>query len=180
MKKALILVDMQNDFVHKEGSLTLPHDTSKLIEDMTQFVKDFDGMLFFTKDTHNTDACEFKLFPKHCVEDTWGHNIVESLIYAVKDRSHSVINKKSFSDDKVSYLGDTFMELGIEEIHVVGVCTHICVHDVVSGLVNYTKSKYNNTPKFIIHRNLVDDFDQDMSEFALKRLQNLYGVDIKN
>jgi len=176
--KSLLFVDCQNDFLLEKGSLNLGHDTSELRKRLGDLAKNFEGMIYFTKDSHNTDDCEFGLFPKHCINDTWGHNIIPELAEAVKDKMHTVLVKKSFTDENIAFLADNFVEMNIEEIHVAGVCTHICVHDVVASIVNHIKSKYDITPKIVIHKDLVDDFDPEISKFALKRLQNLYGVKI--
>jgi len=179
MKNLLIVVDCQKDFLLPDGKLNLGHDTKKLIKDISDFVKGFEGDVIYTLDSHKKDSCEFKLFPEHCVRDTVGMELVEELKES-KPNNFYVIEKSSFTDEYIVFLINklSYRE-DYSEIHVVGICTHICVHDIISDIVNHYKNEHNITPKVIVHKNLVDDFNPEMAEFALKRLQNLYGVTVK-
>jgi len=177
--KALIVVDCQNDFLLSRGSLGLGHDTGVLREKMAKFIDNFDGSIYVTKDTHAEDDCEFNVFPKHCIRDTWGHRIIKEIDNVLQRKNHTSLEKKSYTGDIIHVLADELADEGIQEIHLVGVCLHICVHDIVGTLVNYTKEKYNYIPQIIIHKELVDDFDQEMAEFALKRMESLYGAKIE-
>ena len=85
--KSLFVVDMQNDFLLNDGKLNLGHDTKELRERVASFVKDFKGHVSFTQDSHNTESCEFKLFPQHCLVETDGWEIVDELIAAVDGRT---------------------------------------------------------------------------------------------
>jgi len=175
--KVLIVVDMQNDFVTKGGKLALPHDTTPMIDKMYDYISNFaddGGKIVYTLDTHNKDACEFKTFPRHCVAGTWGANLHPTIAQVMEERNGRMLWKHSFSGKMVStYLTDTHPNA---EFYVVGVCTHICVHDTVSDLVNTFKNKLDILPTVKIVKDLVDDFDPEMAEFSLKRLVNLYGV----
>lgn len=180
-KKILLVVDMQNDFLDaKKGSLNLGHSTTKLQGRVANFIKTFDGPILLTKDTHKKDACEFAAFPAHCVEKTWGNEITPTLKEALLDKKFLFVAKNSFSSNAVTLNLDAQAPVRDIELHVVGVCTHICVHDIVSQYVNYCKTVYNVIPKIIIHEDMIDDFDPEMAAFTLKRLKNLYGVELVN
>lgn len=177
--KGLLVVDMQNDFLDVEkGSLNVGHDTTELQNRVAEFIKGFDGDIVISYDTHDEDCCEFNTFPAHCVKGTWGHSLAEPVRDALKHVDSLGIGvgyKNSFSGEGVlDELGENY-----DELHVVGVCTHICVHDLVVDYVNRIKNSQNKIPKIIIHKDMVDDFDPQMAEFALKRLQNLYGVEVR-
>ena len=179
MSKALIIVDMQNDFLLSEGSLNLGHDTKKLRENIADLVKTFEGPLYFTADRHNNDDCEFETFPKHCLDLTQGCKLVSEIIEALKGKTNCFfLRKKSFTGEEITDLANELARKKIKEIHVVGVCTHICVHDVIATLVNQTKDTHNYIPQIFIHGELIDDFDQEMANFSLKRMQKIYGVKI--
>jgi len=181
VKKILLVVDMQNDFLDaKKGSLNLGHDTSDLQERVAKFIKAFDGPILLTKDTHKKDACEFKTFPPHCIEETWGNEVTPTLTEALLGKKFLFVAKNSFSSNPVVVNLDAQAPVQNIELHVVGVCTHICVHDIVSQYVNYCKTVYDVIPTIIIHEDMVDDFDQEMAAFTLKRLKNLYGVELVN
>lgn len=175
MKNVLVVVDMQKDFLLNNGSLNLGHDTAELRKRVADFVRDFDGDIYLTYDSHDETAVEFKSFPKHCVKGTEGAEICDEITEAAKGKQAFRIPKESYTADLIS----TVLDQNITEdttLHVVGVVTHICVHDVVAALVNKTKNEKNFIPKIVIHRNMVDDFNPEMEKFALTRLQNLYGV----
>lgn len=176
MKKALIVVDMQNDFLLEEGSLNLGHDTKTLRENIAKLVDTFEGQIYLTFDKHQEDDCEFTVFPVHCVEHTEGHKLAEEIKNVLRGKNFLTAGKKSYTGGAVTNMANELADNNIKEIHVVGVCTHICVHDVVGTLVNHTKEIHNYIPQIIIHKDLVDDFAPDMAEFALKRMESLYGA----
>jgi len=177
MSKALIIVDCQNDFLLETGSLNLGHDTKELRENIANFTKNFKGKLFFTCDCHQDDDCEFKTFPKHCVENTEGIELVDELKEVITEGvDFNILAKKSFTGETIINLADELAKNGTKEIHVVGVCVHICVHDIIGTLVNHTKNLHGYIPQIIVHKDLVDDFNPEMADFALKRMESLYGV----
>jgi len=176
MNKVLVVVDMQNDFLLEEGSLNLGHDTKELREKVAELAKGFEGKVYFTYDNHQEDDCEFGTFPKHCVEHTSGHQLVEELKAILKEIEFETLAKKSYTGGSILNLANQLADNDIQEVHVVGVCTHICVHDIVGTLVNHTKNFHGYIPEIIIHKDLVDDFNPDMAEFALKRMESLYGA----
>lgn len=121
--KYLIVVDMQNDFI--TGSLG-----SKLAEEIVvnvvEKVKNFDGKVIFTRDTHFVDYMktqEGKNLPvEHCIKDTDGWQICNELMPYVNE----VVDKIAFgSIDLPKILLDYGEE--IEKIELCGLCTDICV-----------------------------------------------------
>jgi len=188
--KTLFVVDMQKDFLLNDGKLNLGHDTKGLRERIGSFIKEFKGHVALTQDTHDADSCEFAAFPPHCLIETEGWELVDEVISVAQEREPinpmqdgikgentvEIIFKRSFSGMGLYWTLDKAMLES--EIHVVGVCGHICVHDLVVSVVNFAKEKYNLIPKIILHKDMVDDFDKDAQEFAIKRLTSLYGVTI--
>ena len=59
----------------------------------------------------------------------------------------------------------------LDEIEVVGVCTSICVMDTVGGLAN-------RDYKITVPVKGVADFDPEMHQFSLKRMEKIYGADV--
>lgn len=122
MSKALIVIDMQNDFL--TGSLANP-DACKIIPYIRlEENKDEYDCIIFTKDTHQPDYLqtpEGKQLPiEHCIEGTWGHQLTNELLSI---RKHFVVlNKPTFGSLELSKLLDDF-----NEVTLVGTCTDICV-----------------------------------------------------
>ena len=124
MAKALVIVDMQNDFVDgalgtKEAQEMLPRLVKKL-ENL-----DADTEIFFTQDTHGENYLETqegKNLPiVHCVKKTHGWEIVPELQKFTKN-AKAVIEKKTFGSTRLPTLLKPY-----EEVEFVGLCTDICV-----------------------------------------------------
>lgn len=175
--KLLIVVDMQNDFLRPFGSLNLGHDTTALISNVAKYIENFDGTVIATKDYHlkEDEDVEFKMFPPHCIAETEGSDIVKEVKEQLDRKNATIVHKKSFSCTDLNLAIPPAL---IKTIEVVGVCIHICVHDVIGQVANTFKNKLNILPKITIHRDMVDDFDPEMAEYALKRMKNLYGVEV--
>ena len=120
MKRTLIVVDMQKDFI--DGALGTKEALAivdKVKDKIAQYQK-IGGEIIFTRDTHQKDYLttqEGRQLPvEHCIEGTEGWKIWEGLEVA----SAIYINKPTFG-----YLG--WKELALEEVELVGLCTDICV-----------------------------------------------------
>ncbi len=136
MKKCLIVVDMQNDFI----SGSLGSDEAKKIvpqvkEIIEKAIKDGED-IYFTKDTHfenylNTKEGQF-LPVKHCIENTSGHDICDELKPYEKNAKNIFIKNTFGYKDLPKYLNE------YDSITFVGLCTDICV---VSNVI-LTKAFY--------------------------------------
>ena len=125
MRKLLVVVDMQNDFV--TGALANP-DAEKIIPGIKEYVENFDGDVVFTRDTHFEDYMETqegkKLPVPHCIFGTEGWEIVPELREYKRVSDIVPFNKSTFgSTELASY---AFMK-DYDEIYFCGVCTGICV-----------------------------------------------------
>ena len=128
-KKILIVIDMQNDFVY--GALG-SKEAQAIVPAVEKKVKEFDGTLIFTRDTHHDDYMEHqegKFLPvPHCIENTEGWEIIPELTEACKDKTCLIYNKPTFGCTDLGH--DLLAEHGkepINSIEIVGVCTDICV-----------------------------------------------------
>jgi len=123
MKKVLIVVDMQNDFV--TGCLG-SKEAQAIVPEMVKFVESFDGTVIFTKDTHGEnymDSQEGKKLPvPHCIKGTEGWEIIPEL-KAFADKA-AVYEKPTFGSKELA--ADIANEAP-DEVTLIGVCTGICV-----------------------------------------------------
>ena len=126
MAKALIIIDMQNDFVTgalgtKEARNMLP----RLVKKLEEIVEEGAIDLIFTQDTHADnylDTQEGKNLPvMHCIKKTQGWQIVPELQKFIP-RAKAVIEKKAFGSTRLPSLIKPY-----EVIEFAGVCTDICV-----------------------------------------------------
>lgn len=128
---ALIIVDMQNDFAEKKGSL-YGEATSALIPPINQLTKKCQNIeipVIYTQDWHLPNDIEFKLWPKHCVKGSWGAELTDKL-----ERERSVVVKKSTVDPWLkSTLDNKLKKTGIDNLIVTGTVANICVLHAIAG-----------------------------------------------
>ena len=121
MKKLLVVVDMQKDFV--TGCLGTK-EACEITDSVAEYVKNFDGDVVFTMDTHGENYMETqegnKLPIPHCIKGSDGWEIVPEL----KPYVNKVFEKPTFGSKK---LADFVTNNEYESITLIGVCTGICV-----------------------------------------------------
>ena len=171
-KKALIVVDMLNDFIDEKGALYC----GQTARDIVPFVKErldahrrAGSLVVYLQDAHAENDLEFEKFPKHCVAGTWGSRIIAELAPEDEDR---VLAKTRYSGFFATDLEKVLSSFGPDEVEVVGVCTSICVMDTVGGLAN------RDYPTMVPAAG-VADFDAEAHRFALQRMERLYGAAIQ-
>lgn len=124
---ALIIVDMQNDFVRKEGKLYVPTAESTIpsIRSLIQKFKDTGALIVYTQDWHMKDDPEFKIWGEHALAYTWGAEIIDEL---KPEKDYYFIVKKNrydaFFETPLDYL---LRVKGIKNIVVTGTVANICV-----------------------------------------------------
>ena len=123
MKKVLIVVDMQEDFV--TGSLG-SEAAQAIIPNVKNKIEEYENRgdaVIYTQDTHGEnylDTNEGKHLPvKHCAFDTDGWRVVPYL----DNVEHVHVLKETFGYTN----WELFLDDDVEEIELVGVCTSICV-----------------------------------------------------
>ena len=80
-KSALIVVDMQNDFVKPGGTLVVEaaQSTIKNIQKLSSAARAAGMPVVYTQDTHFEGDKEWTIWPEHCRKDSWGWHIIEEL-----------------------------------------------------------------------------------------------------
>lgn len=131
--KFLIVVDMQNDFL--TGSLK--NDAAVAIVDpIVEKIKNFDGCVIATKDTHFDDYLETqegKFLPvKHCIAETQGWQLNSSIRQTIINKQNRYLcHKATFGSLELPQIIKDALsnkhEETIEEIELCGTCTGICV-----------------------------------------------------
>lgn len=120
MKKTLIVVDMQNDFIDmalgtKEAVAIVPNVKKKIEE----YIKNGDEVIF-TRDTHHDnylDTAEGKKLPVvHCIEGSKGWQIADGLYV----EGCEIVDKPNFG-------WPNWNKKSFEEVELIGLCTDICV-----------------------------------------------------
>ncbi len=121
--KFLTVVDMQVDFIN--GSLG-SKDAEAIVPKVVEKVKNFEGTIIFTRDTHFNDYLETqegnKLPVEHCIKNTDGWQICDEL----KPFADKIVDKITFGSVELPDIIRSYGE-EIEEIELCGLCTDICV-----------------------------------------------------
>lgn len=126
MQKILLVIDMQNDFI--DGALGTAGALA-IVEKVKNKIKDFDGKVIFTRDTHEENYMETQegknLPVPHCIRGTNGWQIHPELDAF---RKTDVIDKPTFGSRELAELLEKMHQKEeISEITLIGLCTDICV-----------------------------------------------------
>ncbi|MDD2575135.1 MAG: cysteine hydrolase [Acholeplasmataceae bacterium] len=168
MKRLLIVVDFQNDFV--TGSLGFENATyleNIIVNKILKYHHEMDDVIF-TLDTHQPNYLETnegKHLPvKHCLKGSYGHQLYGK----VKDlvRNSKVFEKPTFpSLDLANYLKDK----DYTEVELCGLVSNICV---LSNAV-MVKSALPNA-QIIVDAQATSSHDTEMHEKCLDIMGGLH------
>ena len=137
-KRALIVVDVQNDFC-PGGALAVPHG-DEVIAPLNQLIEDFlerGEPVFKSRDWHPATTKHFAAYggtwPVHCVQETKGAEFHTNLLDDIHIR---VVSKGLGDEDCYSAFDETDLalqleRLGVEEVSVGGLATDYCVRNTV-------------------------------------------------
>ena len=128
MKKVLIVVDMQKDFV--DGALGTAEAVG-IVDNVVKKIESTDGDIIVTYDTHQENYMETQegknLPVPHCIRGTEGWQLDKKVQAAVDKKGFRAIEKPTFGSTELSeYIKKTYNPDEIE-IELIGLCTDICV-----------------------------------------------------
>ncbi len=128
MKRFLVVVDMQKDFV--DGALGTKEAVS-IVENVVNKIISFEGELFVTYDTHfenYMDSAEGKKLPvPHCVKGTEGWQLNESVAKALDGKVYTAVEKITFGSTELPKLIKAAAGNENFSVELIGLCTDICV-----------------------------------------------------
>lgn len=127
--KVLVVIDMQNDFI--TGPLGTK-EAKEILPRVIQKVKDFDGGVFYTQDSHNKsylETQEGRFLPiPHCIYGSDGWKIPCELEDAIRPKMNRNIQKTTFGSEALAYnIRELWLMSVADEVELCGVCTDICV-----------------------------------------------------
>ena len=186
--KAVVFVDVQNDFV-KGGALAYGYPEKSNTEKIIAFAHDCRAKgyaLYATQDTHDDNymnTLEGKKLPvPHCIKGMPGHEVIDLLH---KDCDGNVIIQYGRMIEKNTFgsfdlVEKIYMDFGheddyssgeygepLEEIILCGYCTSICV---ASNALILRASRPNT--KIVVRADLCGDVDKESHEAALRIMRN--------
>jgi nicotinamidase/pyrazinamidase len=181
-RRVLIVVDMQNDFVAEDGVLSFPaaREALPFIKEKVKAALEQGCEVVFTLDTHEPGDQEFTKFSPHCLEGTWGHELVPDLKLLADGAPDKVLLlKKSrysafFGTELEEYLGLTpgARRPRVDEVELVGVCTNICCFFTAEELAN------RDVPVRVYAQGMAS-FDRAAHDFALRQMCEVLGVSVE-
>ncbi|ASN05069.1 cysteine hydrolase family protein [Virgibacillus necropolis] len=181
LKKVLLNIDYTYDFVADDGALTCGkpgQDIEDSIVNITErFIENGDYVVFAVDKHTEGDKYhpEMELYPPHNIAGTKGRELYGKL-KDVWERNKD--NENVYWMDKTRYsafvgtdLDLKLRERQIEEVHVVGCCSDICVlHTAVDA--------YNRGYRIVVHEDGVASFNQTGHEWALKHVETCLNAKV--
>ena len=193
-RSALIIVDMQNDFLHRDGSfahLAREHPEAKIdmpfligtipnVKRLADAFRVSGRPVLYVAQVLRPDYSD-AAFPywrlgmqpgsgnrTHCVEGTWGAQIIDDL----KPRENEqVVVKKGFGGFANTELDTMLRNMGVTTCVVVGVTTCVCVSNTVRGGVEHNY-------RMILVSDAVAEVSRDTHESELKTMNRIFA-DVK-
>jgi len=125
-RTAILVVDMQNDFVHENGALRVPAAAATVepIRSLLERARKAGALVIYTQDWHSSDDPEFRIWPAHCVAGTWGAQIISELS---PRPGEFTVRKTTYDPFFRTELEGILGEKGVENLVVVGTVANICV-----------------------------------------------------
>jgi len=131
-RTALIIGDMQNDFVKEGGTLVVPsaRGTIPAIQTLLDLARGSGMRVVFVQDTHRDGDPEWEIWGEHCREESWGWQVVDEL---APREDEATIRKPRYDAFYGTPLEHLLRLWGIDTLIVCGTVANICVHYTASS-----------------------------------------------
>ncbi len=128
MKKFLVVVDIQKDFV--DGALGTKESVA-IVDKAAEIIENFKGDIFVTYDTHFSDymdTSEGKNLPvPHCIKETEGWELNSKISVALENKTYTPVEKFTFGSVDLPRLIKERAGEDDFRVELIGLCTDICV-----------------------------------------------------
>lgn len=142
-RSAVVVVDMQNDFAHPDGSLFVAGGDEIVgpINALIDRARSAGAFIVYTQDWHPAETPHFAdfggMWPVHCVKDTWGADLCDDL-----DVDGPIVQKGTNGEDGYSgfsmrdpvsgetmptELNGLLVDRGVSDVVVCGLALDVCV-----------------------------------------------------
>ncbi|ANF96592.1 cysteine hydrolase family protein [Paenibacillus bovis] len=175
--KALIVIDYTNDFV--DGKLPVGQPgieiEPRIVELTEQFVQagEWVVMAVDLHDKNDQYHPESSLFPPHNIRGTTGRELYGRLKQVYEQHQQQIywMDKTRYSAFAGTDLEMQLRQRNITDLHLIGVCTDICVlHTAVDA--------YNKGFTVTVHEDAVASFNAAGHEWALKHFKGTLGANV--
>jgi nicotinamidase-related amidase len=130
---AVIILDMQVDFVYPQGKLCVPDalQTVAAIRLVMETARKAEVPIIFTQDWHRSDDPEFSIWPEHTVEESPGAEIIAEFSPRQND---FFIRKRTYDPFFSTELDLLLRQRSIRRLVITGTMANVCVlHTAGSG-----------------------------------------------
>ncbi|WP_391528657.1 cysteine hydrolase family protein [Photorhabdus akhurstii] len=170
--KALIVIDMLNDFV--TGVLANEADAMKIVPVIKRLIDHArnhrDWLVVYANDAHRADDREMSIWGRHAMAGTSGANVIETLAPIGTERE-IVLPKRFYGAFDGTELEEVLKVYGVTEVVLTGQHTHCCVrHTAYGAFIRGYRIK--------VLSDAVCVFPGVDQEDALHYLKTIYGAEI--
>ena len=125
-RTALLIIDMQNDFVRQGGSLVVPdaERTIAPVSALLELARAHGMRVLYSQDTHREGDPEWRIWPEHCREESWGWEIVQELAPAADDTVLRKVRYDAFYGTPLEHLLKVW---GTDTVVICGTLANSCV-----------------------------------------------------
>jgi len=173
MQRALLIIDMLNDFVRPGAPLEVAHNREILpaLHQRLLGARQDGTPVIYISDAHAPDDSEFSRmgWPPHAVRGTEGAKIIPELAPAEKD---ILIEKTTYSGFNGTDLEEVLQKLKVEELVLTGCVSNICILYTAADAV---MKGY----RVIVPTDCVAHLDPAEGEFAFNQMKNILGVQVE-
>lgn len=167
---ALLIVDMQNDFVDPKGALYGEASAAIIpnIRSLLERARDKGMPVVYTQDWHLPNDKEFRLWPRHCVKGTWGAEMTKALEPRAGEH---VVRKGTIDPWFRSTLATWTSRVKAKTLIVTGTVANICVLHAVAGAVV-------RGLKVVVPEDCIAPLAPADKALALHQFKSVYGCSI--
>lgn len=169
-KKAVLVIDMLNDFVLKGALLEVPkgREIVPALKGRIEEARREGIPVIYVCDSHDKDDEEFKVWPPHAISGTEGAEIIKELKPEKKDY---IMRKQRYSGFFKTDLDNLLKKLDVKELIITGLVTNICV-------LYTTADAVMRGYEVIVPKDSVAALSEKDGRFALNQMANILKAKI--
>ena len=169
MTRALLVVDMLNDFV--TGKIANPR-AERIIPNIANLLdmarREDDWLVVYANDAHLPGDFELKVWGEHAMAGTEGAAIIPQLAVADGDFA---LPKRFYSSFHETSLDPSLRQYGVDPIVLAGQHTNICVRHT-------TADAFFRGYRVIVPQDAVEAVSEEDHQAGLKYLEGIYKVEL--
>jgi len=170
VKKAVIIVDMLNDFVTGDLKCERAERIIPNLKRLVEAARKKGVPVIYANDAHYEKDFEVvHRWGKHAIKGTHGAQVIPELKPSDSDY---IIEKRVYSAFFETGLDSLLRSLGVDTVVLGGLHTHICIRHTAADA-------FFRGYKIIVAKDGVETFTEKEHEEGLKYLENIYGAELK-